>query len=95
MTYTEFQRQLGKAGLSIKEFSDLIGMNRNSVSNYANQTTIPSHLAIIASLMGEMADKGIDFRAVVSKIEVTPKKARGANDLARFKTSEKGKTHNG
>lgn len=91
MTYNEFQRQLGKAGLSVKEFSELIGMNRNSVSNYARQASVPSHLAIIVSLMGEMAEQGLDFRSVVGRLEVSPKKARGAVDSARFKNSEKGR----
>lgn len=89
MTYKEFQRQLGKAGLSVKEFSELIGMNRNSISNYARQSSVPSHLAIIASLMGEMTEQGIDFRPIVASIEVSPKKARGADEFSRFKLSEK------
>lgn len=90
MTYKEFQRQLGKAGLSVKEFSELIGMNRNSITNYARQEIVPSHLAIIVSLMGEMADQGIDFRPVVARIEVSPKKARGAGG-STFQAFKKGK----
>ena len=35
MTYDEFQRQIGKAGLTIREFADLVKMHRNSVTNYA------------------------------------------------------------
>ena len=92
MTYKEFQRQLGKAGLSVKEFSELIGMNRNSVSNYANHPSVPSHLAIIASLMGEMAEHGLDFRSVMSRVDVVPKKARGASAaFVQLKESENGR----
>ncbi|MCK7598214.1 XRE family transcriptional regulator [Microbulbifer sp. CAU 1566] len=78
MTYKEFTRQLGKAGLSVTEFSELVGMNRNSISNYAQRPDVPSHLAIIATLMGEMAEKEIDFRGVIEGIDVKPKKARGS-----------------
>ncbi|WP_089686886.1 DNA-binding protein [Billgrantia gudaonensis] len=79
MTYEEFLRQLGKAGLTVKEFSELVGMNRNSVSNYAGWSSIPTHLAVISKLMGEMAEQGIDFRQALAGLETVPKKPRGAS----------------
>ena len=36
MTYDDFSAELSKAGLSIRAFAELIGMNPNSVSNYAS-----------------------------------------------------------
>lgn len=78
MDYEEFRRQLGKAGLSAKEFAELIKLNRNSVTNYAQSGTVPSHLAVIATLLGEMAERKIDFRDVLSRIEITPNKPRGS-----------------
>lgn len=78
MTYQEFLRQLGKAGLTIKEFSELVGMNRNSVSNYARLGSVPAHLAIIVSLMAELADHHLDFRKPLASLDVSPKRARGA-----------------
>ncbi|WP_411726883.1 XRE family transcriptional regulator [Methyloglobulus sp.] len=77
MNYDEFQRQLGKAGVTIREFATLIKMNSNSVTNYAKSGEVPSHLAVIAALLGEMAERKIDFREVLSKIEIEPKKPRG------------------
>jgi hypothetical protein len=77
MTYEEFRRQLGKAGLTIHAFADLVKMNRISLSNY-KQGDVPSHLAVIATLLGAMADGQTDFRSVLSNIEITSKKARGA-----------------
>ena len=84
MTYTEFQRHVGKAGLTVKAFADLIKMNRASLSNCAKRGEVPSHLAVIAALMGEMADKGVDFRKVMGRIDITPKKPRGAGKAGRF-----------
>lgn len=78
MTYEEFQRQIGKAGLSIREFADLVKMNRISISNYGQKGEVPSHLAVIAALLGEMAERKIDYRDVLSRIEILPKKPRGA-----------------
>lgn len=84
MTYEEFQRQVGKAGLTMKAFAALICMNPISLSNYARQGDVPAHLAIIAALLGEMADKGLDYRAVLVRLELTAKKPRGAGRPGRF-----------
>jgi len=78
MTYQEFQRQIGKAGLTIRQFADLVKMNRNSLSNYGKKGEVPSHLAVIAALLGEMAERKIDYYDLLSKIEIAPKKPRGA-----------------
>lgn len=84
MTYDEFQRHVGKAGLTIKSFAELIRMNRISLSNCAKQGEVPSHLAVIAALLGEMADRGIDFKGVLSRIDITPKKPRGGGKNGKF-----------
>ena len=83
MTYDEFQRHIGKAGLKLNQFADLVKMNRVSLSNYGKQGHVPSHLAVIAALMGEMAERKIDYRDVLSRIEIAPKKPRGAG-LGKF-----------
>ncbi len=77
MDFEEFKRHIGKAGLTTREFAELLCMNRNSISNYAATGKVPSHLAVIAALMGEMAEQRVDFRAVLSKITITPNKPRG------------------
>jgi hypothetical protein len=84
MTYSEFQRHLGKAGLTVKSFAILVKMNRVSLSNCSKKGGVPSHLAVIAALMGEMADKGLDFRAVLERVDITPKKPRGAGMTGYF-----------
>lgn len=84
MTYGAFLAELGKAGLTIRGFADLIGMNRNSVSNYAQAADVPRHLALIASLFAEMNLQGLDFKVVVGRVDLVPKKPRGAAKPGRF-----------
>ena len=84
MRYEEFQRHVGKAGLSLTEFAKLIRMNRVSLSNLSRREEVPSHLAVIASLLGEMAEHGLDFRATLERLEISPKKARGGASPRRF-----------
>jgi lambda repressor-like predicted transcriptional regulator len=50
MLYTDFLAELGKAGLSVRAFAELIGMNPNSISNHARTGEVPTHLAGIAKL---------------------------------------------
>ena len=84
MRYEEFLRQVGKAGLSIKEFADLVKMNRISLSNYGKKGEVPSHLAVISVLLGEMAEHQIDFREVLSRLDIASKKPRGAAKAGKF-----------
>lgn len=84
MTYEEFRRQLGKAGVTAYQFADLIKMNPNSVTNCSQKGVVPSHLAVISALMGEMAENGLDFRAALSKIDIKSKRSRGGAAKGRF-----------
>lgn len=84
MTYEEFRRQLGKAGVTAYQFADLIKMNPNSVTNCSQKGVVPSHLAVISTLMGEMAENGLDFRGALSKIDIKPKQPRGGASKGCF-----------
>ncbi len=81
MEYDEFQRLVGKAGLKLKEFAELVRMQPASISNLAKREAVPSHLAIIAVLMGEMAEARLDFRQPLSRLDIVPKKSRGGGGL--------------
>ena len=69
MPYTEFQRLVGKAGLSIKEFAALLDMNPNSITNYSNQGVVPPHIAVIVALISTMKDEGLDFFPIFEKVK--------------------------
>ena len=84
MTYDEFQRQLRKAGLSIREFAEVVRMQPNSVTNYASRGEVPSHLAVIAVLLSTMVDNRIDFRLALSGIGIERKKPRGGSKKGCF-----------
>lgn len=84
MTYDEFRRQLGKAGLTVKGFAELIKQSPNSITNHAKHGEVPPHLAIMAALMGDMAESGQDFRATLTRIEFEASKPRGGAMKGRF-----------
>ena len=82
--YLEFKRQLGKAGITSKEFARLVRLSANSITNYAATGDIPSHLAIIAVLMGEMAEAGLNFRSAVENLDISMGKPRGSASKGKF-----------
>ena len=84
MTYDEFRRQLGKAGLTNKAFADLVKINSKSITNYKKDGEVPVHWAVVALLMGVMADHRLDFKAALSGIEIEPNKVRGNAASGRF-----------
>jgi hypothetical protein len=84
MSYEEFQRQVFKAGLTIKSFADLMCMNRISLSNLSKKGTVPDHWAVVAVLMAEMKENGLDFVGALTKLSLGYKKPRGAGMLGKF-----------
>lgn len=83
MPYTEFLTELERAGLSVRSFAELIGMNPNSITNYAGRGELPQHIALVAVLVAEMAARGIDYRTAIAKVAPT-KKPRGAAHRGHF-----------
>jgi transcriptional regulator with XRE-family HTH domain len=84
MSYANFLLELERAGLSVRAFAELVGMNPNSISNYARKSEMPTHLALIAVLVAELGSHGFDYRAAIARVEVAPKKPRGGARRGRF-----------
>ena len=84
MPYADFLGELRKAGLSVREFAELIGMNPNSISNYARTGELPAHLSLIAVLVVGISEMGGDYRRIMSRVERVRKKPRGSARRGRF-----------
>ncbi len=84
MPYADFLEELKKTGLSVREFAELIGMNPNSISNYARTGELPTHLALITVLVVGISEMGGDYRRVMSRVERVRKKPRGSASQGRF-----------
>ena len=84
MRYNDFLHELGKAGLTVRGFADLLAMRPNSVSNNASRGEVPSHLAVIASLLAEMQLHQIPYRPVFERLQLPKKKPRGGSLPGKF-----------
>lgn len=83
MPYAEFLAELERAALSVRGFADLIGMNPNSITNYAARGEVPQHIAIVAVLVAELATSGGDYRTAIAKV-APKKKPRGGSRRGYF-----------
>ncbi len=72
MLYAEFRRHLGKAGMTINDFAAYLCIRPASVSNYSKSGSVPRTYAIIAILLGEAADRGINSAQLLGSFGVTP-----------------------
>jgi hypothetical protein len=70
--------------LTSKQFAGLVKLNCNSVANYAAHGEVPAHWAIVVVLMGEMAERKIDFKSILETINISPKKVRGNAAKGKF-----------
>lgn len=63
--------------MSVRELAEFVGMNPNSVSNYARTGEPPTHLALIAVLVVGIGGAGGDDRRIMSRVERVRKNPRG------------------
>lgn len=84
MSYDDFIIELTKAGLSIRGFARLLGMQPNSISNNKQKGDVPAHLAVISSLLAEMASHKIAFEPIFERLQPSRKRPRGAARPGKF-----------
>jgi hypothetical protein len=80
--YQAFKRQLARSNISNKEFAALLCLNSNSIANYSKTGRVPPHLAIIATLIGALVERNIDYKTLIKDLQIEPKKPRGDGGLA-------------
>ncbi len=69
MTYSEFQIELIKISLSIKDLASLLGMHPNSITNYKSKEVLPLNLAIVITLLAELKINGIDPEPIIEQVK--------------------------
>lgn len=77
MKYEAFCEELRQVGLSGRAFARLLKLNPNSIPNYKARGEVPSHLAVIASLIRALYDAGVDYEAVIARVPIEKKAPRG------------------
>lgn len=90
MTYEAFVAELSRAGLTIREFADLLGMRPNSITNNRKRGEVPDHLAVIAALLSELRLAGTQVEPVFARLGLSKKRPRGGATPGRFAGDKQG-----
>lgn len=77
MDYAQFTRLLTQANLSGRELARLLTLNENTIANYKRTGMIPSHLAVIVTLIGLLESAGIPYKQAIETLAIQPNRARG------------------
>lgn len=85
MTYLEFKRHLGKADLSICEFAEPPSVRPGPISNHSKKSAVPTPHAVIAGLLGDAADRGINPMKLLGRYGVFPTSPSPATSLDDFR----------
>lgn len=80
MKYDELTRNIGKAGLNVREFAELLKAKPNSITNLKSKGNVPKNLGIIAVLLGELADNKVPFKHLFDELDLQEQKARRKSD---------------
>jgi hypothetical protein len=82
--YAEFRRHLGKAGITINDFAAYLCVRPASVSNYSKSGSVPRTYAIIAILLGEAADRGVNSAQLLGNFGITPRAALTGSNVKQL-----------
>ena len=93
MIYEEFRRHLGKARMTVGEFADLLHVVPGTVSNYRKKGEVPHQYAVLAVLLGDSVDRGVDVRDLLIRYGVSVTRVSGTNvaDMEAYRNRGKGK----
>jgi antitoxin component HigA of HigAB toxin-antitoxin module len=67
MNYKELKLNIARAGLTLKEFAELIGSHPNSITNLKQREAVPKNIAIISILMAELAKNEADIKTILKR----------------------------
>jgi len=78
MTFIDFKKLLLDAELTIPKFTELIKVSEKNIQAYKKKKEVPNTIATIAVCFAKMNKEGIDFRTLVSDLELKQKEKKGS-----------------
>jgi hypothetical protein len=82
MQYSDFKRHLGKAGLTINQFSELIEVRPSSISALRSKPTVPAKYSVLAVLLGDNKDRQVDSKAILGRFGIRWPDRKDAGNVA-------------
>lgn len=78
MTFIEFKKLLLDAEITLPKFSKLIKVSEKNLQSYKKKGEVPNTIAVIAAAFACFQKEGIDYRTLVTALELKAKTKKGA-----------------
>ena len=91
MTFIDFKKLLLDAELTIPKFTELIKVSEKNIQAYKKKKEVPNAIATTAARIAKMNKEGIDFRIIVSDLELKQKEKKGSGFSKKKSSKEKSK----
>jgi len=78
MTFIEFKKSLLDAEITLPKFSKLIKVSEKNIQSYKKKGEVPNTIAVIATCFVKLHQEEIDYRELISLLELTAKTKSGA-----------------
>ena len=91
MTFIDFKKLLLDAELTIPKFTELIKVSEKNIQAYKKKKEVPNTIATVAAYIKKMNKEGMDFKTLVSDLELKQKEKKGSGFSKKKSTKEKDK----
>ena len=91
MTFIDFKKLLLDVELTISKFTKIIKVSEKNIKAYKKKKEVPNAIATTAACFAKMNKEGIDFRIIVSDLELKQKEKKGSGFSKKKSSKEKSK----
>lgn len=85
MTFIEFKKLLLDAELTIPKFTALIKVSEKNIQSYKKKKEVPNAIAVVAACFAKMNQEGLDYRTLITDLELKKKEKKGSGFSAKKK----------
>ncbi len=85
MTFIDFKKHLLDAELTIPKFTDLIKVSDKNIQAYKKKEKVPNAIGALAACFAKMNQEGIDYKDLMSNLDLEKKSKKGAGFSAKKK----------
>ncbi|GGD43791.1 hypothetical protein GCM10012288_17670 [Malaciobacter pacificus] len=89
MTFIEFKKLLLDAELTIPKFTALIKVSEKNIQAYKKKKEVPNAIAVAAACFAKMNQEGMDYKELISSLELKKKEKKGAGFSSKKESKEK------
>lgn len=89
MTFIEFKKLLLDAELTIPKFTALIKVSEKNIQAYKKKKEVPNAIAVAAACFAKMNQEGMDYKELISNLELKKKEKKGAGFSSKKESKEK------